>query len=267
MKRARQNRRRQPKREWRPLQRLPRLPRLAVNWRRVFAVTAIAGLLALSVPVATEVLEWPVRTLEIEGNFQRVTKQEIIAAVKPALDRSLFRLDANDIRARVAALTWVDSVRLRRVWPDTLKISYQEHRATARWGEQGLLNTRGELFVEDATGEYRELPQLDGPAGSHRRVIDRYLLVRDRLAKTSLMLEAIRMDERGSFTIELKNGLSIRIGRDDIEQRIERFFDVAIPKLGRDLNRVDYVDMRYPSGFAVGWNESDPAPTQLARLE
>jgi cell division protein FtsQ len=266
MKRVRANRRKQPKREW---VRVPRLPRIPVNWRRVFAVTATAGMLALSVPVATEVIDWPVRQLEIEGQFQRVTRQDIVAAVRPTLNRSLFRLDFGDIRERVAAITWVDTVRLQRVWPDTLRITYSEHRATARWGDSGLLNTRGELFVEDASGEYEELPRLDGPPGSHRRVIDRYLDVREHLARTTLRLEAIHMDARGAFTIELFGGPTVRIGRDDVDERVERFFDVAAPYLlqVQELNQADYIDMRYPSGFAVGWREPVSSRTELVRLE
>ena len=265
MRRSRVNRRRQPKRK--PIS-LPRLPSIPVNFRCVIVVGATAVILALSVPVIGEVLEWPVRKLEIEGDFQRVTRQGVVAAVRPGLDRSLLSLDFNDIRQRVTAMTWIDTVQLQRVWPDTLKITFREHRARARWGDGGLLNTRGELFVENAVGAYDELPQLEGPPGSHLRVIDSYLAVQEHLDQTTLSLETVRMDARGAFTIELFGGLDVRIGREDVAERIGRFFDVALPalELERQLDRAQYVDMRYPNGFVVGWRDADPERTQLARL-
>jgi cell division protein FtsQ len=213
-----------------------------------------------------DLLDLPIQRLEIEGSFQRVTRFEIEAAVAPALDQSFVSADLDEIRGLVAELDWVDSVRLQRDWPGTLRISFSEHRAAAQWGESGLLNTRGELFAEDAGQQYRELPRLDGPIGSHRRVATRYLEIRDRLNRAGLTLDVLRMDARGAFSIEFVGGLSVRIGRDDIDGRIDRFFAVAVPALATDLERVQYIDMRYPSGFAVGWRGVDPAVTQLARL-
>jgi len=264
MVRSRRNRRNPPKRD---LPKLPPIPRPSVNWRALFAVAAVSGVVFVSIALGRELLQVPVTKLEIEGSFQRVTKLEITAAARPALRRSFLTLDLADIRRRVAAIDWVDAVRMERVWPGTLKISYTEHRAAASWGDSGLLNTRGELFVEDARREYPELPRLAGPEGSNRRVAARYLDVRDRLSKANLTLESIRMDARGAFSIELMGGLSVKLGRDDIDGRIERFFDAAVPYyLEQELNRVAYIDLRYPNGFAVGWRERPTSEFSLARL-
>ena len=265
MKRARRNRRKAAKRE---LPKLPPLPRLNINWRAWGATVAVLGVVAVSAMLGRDFVDLPVRKLEIEASFQRVSKLELEAAVQSAVeDQSFLSLDMNAIRDHVAAIAWVDTVLLQRVWPDTLKISISEHRAAARWGESGLLNTRGELFVENMRQEYRELPLLQGPAGSHRRVAMRYLEIRERLARAGLALDSLRMDARGAFTIELVGGLSVRIGRDDIAGRIDRFFAVAVPQLAVSLERIAYFDMRYPNGFAVGWREGEAASTQLARLE
>lgn len=264
MKRPRHNRRKQPKRE---LPSLPPLPRVAVNWRATFALIATTAVLAIAVALGRELLELPVRALEIEGSFQRVSKLEIEAAARPALDRSFVGLDLEDLRARIAGIAWIDTVKLERSWPDTLRISFTEHRAAARWGESGLLNTRGELFADDVRQEYRELPRLAGPEGSHRRVADRYLAVRERLPDTNLTLAAIRMDARGAFTIEFTRGLVVRIGRDDVDERIDRFFDVAIRELAAEADEARYVDMRYANGFAVGWRAPAAPEASLARLD
>jgi cell division protein FtsQ len=262
MARMRRNRLKAPKRE---LPRLPSLPRLAINWNAGFAVLSLAAVALVSFALGRELLDLPVRKLDIEGRFQRVTKLEILAAAQPALKESFLTLDLEDIRERVAAIDWVDTVKLQRVWPDTLKISYEEHRAAARWGDKGLLNTRGELFADDVKREYPELPRLAGPEGSHQRVAATYMAVRDRLARANLTLESIEMDARGSFSIGLAGGMSVRIGRDDIDRRIDRLFAVAVPTLAGELDRVAYIDLRYANGFAVGWRQAPASESTLAR--
>lgn len=263
MKRTRANRRKPPKRE---LPKLPPLPRPRVNRGAVTVLAAAACVFFLAFAVGRELFELPVRRLEIEGSLQRVSELEIEAAVEP-LDASLVSLNLDTLRERIEAITWVDRARLQRVWPDTLRIVYTEHRAAARWGETGLLNTRGELFAEDARHEYRELPRLAGPRGSHERVARSYLKVQDAVAGTQLRLETVRMDARGAVAIEFAGGLLVRIGRDDVDERIDRFFAVAFAELLGDFDRARYVDMRYPNGFAVGWYDEPEPESSVARLK
>ena len=263
MRRARLNRRKPKPRQ---LPKLPPLPRVRINWRRVVSVPLALGLAVAASLVVRDLIDRPVRSLVVEGTLQRVTTAEIEAAVKPLLSPSFLRMDLQQVHAAVAAIDWVDQVRLQRIWPDQLKISFTEHRAAASWGDSGLLNTRGELFAENVRHEYQDLPKLAGPEGSHRRVAAVYLNVRDRLANFGLQLDGIRMDARGAFHITLTSEQTIRVGRSDIAQRIERLFDVALVELEHELDAIDYIDLRYPNGFAVGRRETATARTELARL-
>ena len=61
------------------------------------------------------------------------------------------------------------------------------------------------------------------------------------------------MDERGAWSLVLGGGQEIRLGRRDVDERLERFFDVVAPALAAEMPRVQYVDLRYTNGFAVGW--------------
>jgi len=264
MTRTRRNRRKPQKRE---LPSLPAFPRPRINWRAMFATTTVLVMIAASLALARELLEVPLRTVDVEGSHERVTELEVLAAAGTALDASFLSLDLAEIRHRVAAIDWIEKVTLQRVWPDKLKISVTEHRAAARWGESGLLNTQGELFAEDVQKEYQELPRLAGPDGSHRRVAARYLGVRDSLFRAGLALDELRMDATGSFTIEIVGGLSVRIGRDDIDGRIDRFFNVAVPALGSEIDQLSYIDLRYSSGFAVRPRDPELPVSSLASLD
>jgi cell division protein FtsQ len=203
-------------------------------------------------------LDQPVRNLVVEGTFQRVTPIQVEAAVADGLDAGFMTVDLGALRERVRELDWVDRVNVGRRWPDTLIVRVTEHQAAARWGENGLLNVRGELFTERSQHSFPELPSLAGPPGTERDVARRYLAVRGKLAEAGLGLESLELDERGAWRLVLGGGQEIRLGRRDIDERLYRFFDVVAPALAAELKRVGYVDLRYTNGFAVGWRDGPP---------
>jgi len=236
------------------------LPRIAVPWRgrlKTAAAVALVGATAFGLFKGAQfVLDRPARNLVVEGTFQRVTPLQIEAAVTNGLDAGFVSADLGELRRRVKAIDWVDRVNVGRSWPDTLIVRVTEHQAAARWGENGLLNVRGELFTEQAQHDFPELPRLAGPRGSEREVARRYLAVRGKLAEADLALQSLSMDERGAWLLVLGSGQEIRLGRRDIDERLYRFFDVVAPALASELKRVAYVDLRYTNGFAVGWREA-----------
>jgi cell division protein FtsQ len=245
-----------------------KLPAAVLNWRKRARLVIVASLVAAALFGAftgvTALLDQPVRKLVVEGTFQRVTPIQVEAAVADDLGHGFLSLDLGELRARIQSLDWVDLVNVGRAWPDTLIVHVTEHQAAARWGDQGLLNVRGELFTEHAQHAFPELPSLAGPKGSEQEVAKRYLAVRGRLAEAELTLERLELDERGAWTVVLGGGQEIRLGRRDIDERLARFFDVVAPSLAAELPRVRYVDLRYTNGFAVGWRASENAALAAA---
>jgi len=240
-----------------------KLPTVGTVWLRRLRALLVLPLAALTLYGAFKglqlALDQPVRNLEVEGTFQRVTPIQVEAAVAGSLNAGFMTVDLGAVRDRVHELDWVDRVNVGRRWPDTLIVRVTEHQAAARWGETGLLNVRGELFTERSQHAFAELPSLAGPPGTERDVARRYLAVRGKLAEAGLTLESLELDERGAWRLVLGGGQEIRLGRRDIDERLYRFFDVVAPTLAADLKGVAYVDLRYTNGFAVGWRDGPPA--------
>ncbi len=63
--------------------------------------------------------------------------------------------------------------------------------------------------------------------------------------------------------MDLKGGQRVRFGRRELDARMQRFFSVAVPELGAEFERVQYIDLRYPNGFAVGWREQARSPAEI----
>ena len=147
-----------------------RLPRIGLPWRSrlktALAVALLGGALFGLFRGAKFVLDQPARNLVVEGTFQRVTPLQIEAAVMNGHDGGFVSTDLGELRRRVKAIDWVDRVNVGRSWPDTLIVRVTEHQAAARWGENGLLNVRGELFTEQAQHELSRAAATRGAAAA-----------------------------------------------------------------------------------------------------
>ncbi len=236
--------------------RLPKLP--AWPWKTLAAGAVTAAAFGAVLWGAALLLDRPIRQVIVQGPFERVSVLQIEAAVGDLREAGFLSVSLDEVRAKIVAIDWVDDAVVRRRWPAEVEIVVREQVPAARWGDSGLLNTRGELFVSDARHMPPELPQLSGPEGTERLVARRYLDARATLAAVGFRLRALELDARGAWRIELSNGLQLRLGRESFERRLRRFARVAAPLLTPRVAEVGYVDMRYSRGFAVGWREGAP---------
>jgi cell division protein FtsQ len=82
------------------------------------------------------------------------------------LTGNFFTVNLDATRAAFERMPWVRSASLRRLWPDGVELSIEEHRAVARWtpqdGESRLVNRQGEVFPPAP----RTAAAPDGPEGS-----------------------------------------------------------------------------------------------------
>jgi cell division protein FtsQ len=224
-----------------------------------------APLLALAAVVATyyasaSMLDRPIRSIEINGPFQRVTALQIEEAISADLEDGFVSADLLDIQQQIIELPWVDQATVARRWPSRLRISVTEQVPAAIWGERGLLNVRGELFVTSARHIPAELPRLSGPEDRSADVAQRYLDVRDRLIPVGLDLRRVHLDPRGAWDMTLNNGVEVRLGRRDINERTDLFLDIVADIITGRAADIDYVDMRYSNGFTIGWNNGSRTP-------
>jgi len=173
--------------------------------------------------------------------------------MRGALTGGFLSVNLDQVRHALDALPWVDRARVRRIWPAGLHVTISEQVAAARWGESGLLNTRGELFVTDVRQMPAELPLLAGPMGTEQQVAHLYLEFQTRLLPLGMRIGGVTLDPRGAWRVQLTNGVELRLGREAPEQRMERVIHPAAPIVNARASELAYVDLRYSNGFALGW--------------
>lgn len=243
--RPRKNRRKQSERKF-------RLP--AVNWRALGVGAGALAVAAIGAALVMWAFNQPIETVAVEGRFQRVAPVDVERVVKAQVHGAgLLSVNLADVRRAIHTLPWVDAVSVQRAWPRGLDVLVVEQSAAARWGERGLLNTRGELFDTDERHIPPELAQLSGPDGKESQVAQRYLAAQGRLQQAGLRCTAMRVDARGAWEFDLANGVTVRLGRRQVDERFEKFMTAALKIVTQRGEDIAYVDMRYTNGFAIGW--------------
>jgi len=227
------------------------------------AGVGLAGGLAAAVWWARDPAHLPLRTLEISGELRHLDRAEIAGAIGEAARGGFFTVDVDAVRGRAEALPWVRSARVRRIWPDRLRVEVEEQQPVARWGERALLNAAGERFMPPATDIDTTLPRLQGPEALSERVMRRYVSIRRQLAGIGRSVRSLTLTERRAWRLELDNGVLLNLGREDTERRMQRFVRVYPGLVAAAGTEMQTVDMRYSNGFAVRWQErQQTAPGQ-----
>jgi len=221
------------------------------------ALSLVLGLLLAGWKLLDYVGSVPVSRVAVTGNLKHVDRALLVERVRPLLAGAGFMtVDLDVIRGALVELPWVADVSIQRLWPDQLMIAVREQEAIARWGDDGLLNRRGEVFRPQPLGDVSALPALFGPDGMAADVVARYAEMRSLLAEQKLVLASLGTDERGSWSAVLQNGVVLRLGTGDVLKKMRRFLRVYRDELSQQLERIAYIDLRYGNGLAVGWKQN-----------
>ncbi|MDH3977140.1 MAG: FtsQ-type POTRA domain-containing protein, partial [Gammaproteobacteria bacterium] len=141
---------------------------LSISWVRVLTLCTIAAV-SVCVYVATLwAMNRPIQAVVIDGAFERVSAIQIEEVLSAHVKTGFLSADLNAMRAQLEDLSWIATAKVRRRWPGSIEVVIDEQLPVARWGDAGLLNVDGELFVEKVNHVPAELPRLQGPADSEK---------------------------------------------------------------------------------------------------
>lgn len=195
----------------------------------------------------------PIRYVKIDGAFQYIAKDRVKQALSNEIKRGFYHADMESIHRAISNLALVDTVDVKRVWPDAVYIKITEHKPIVRWGDNGLLNKYGDVLVPDNIADFMSLPLITGPEGQERKLLEImkgiYIVLQDK----SMQLAEFHVNERRSWRLKLVNGLEMQLGSKAPLENMQRFLK-TMDLLGEEqIAMMANVDTRYPNGFAVTW--------------
>jgi cell division protein FtsQ len=191
---------------------------------------------------------FPLSAVRLIEAPKHVPTELIKRVVAEQIKGNFFTVDLNKTRAAFEHLPWVRKVSVRRKFPWSLEVELEEQVALARWNGNELVNTHGEIF-DDKTEQV--LPSFFGQLNTSTEMTSVY----DELNKTLLPLKQqitqISLSPRFAWQLRLNNGMVLELGREHMQQRLERYVDVYPYSLSTMSQPVTHIDLRYQNGFAV----------------
>ncbi len=235
---------------------------IRLTQRLTRAVVVLAGV-ALCATAAAWLARQPyfaLHSIAIEGDVARNSVSTIRANAAPKLAGNFFSIDLQRARLAFESVPWVRHAVVRRVWPNRLVVTLEEHRPMALWaaddGNDRLVNSFGEVF-EANTGDVEDdaLPRLAGPEHSSARMLALYRRLNPALKRIEAGdIDTLHLSKRGSWRAELEGGAVIELGRgsdDEVLARAGVLVRTLAQVTGHYQRPLEFADLRHADGYAV----------------
>jgi cell division protein FtsQ len=225
------------------------------------ALFALAGLgfavLALAWAVRQPVFQF--RAIAVDGETTRNSESTIRANALPRLQGGYFTLDLTQARGAFESVPWVRKAQVRRVFPNRLAVTLEEHRAAAYWhrdeADDALVNSFGEVF-EANLGDVEDegLPTLQGPDGQAAAMLAMWRALAPVFATLDERVATLVLSPHGSWQARLESGAVVELGRgteEEVVARTRRFAGSLTQMTDRFQRPLVHADLRHPDGYAL----------------
>jgi cell division protein FtsQ len=207
--------------------------RKSYNWIFLLVPIAFAG---YHLSRMDEIL--PIRSIQLAGTFEYLDQDEIEQALQPFIGQGFFSLDIHQMQRVLHDKSWTDSVSVRRVWPDRVRVTITEKKPVARWDERHLLSDRARVYEADS-GAFGHLPLVYSASHRPEWALRQYHALTARFASVDERVVALHIDSRGA----------------DVERRIDRLVSIYEQQILPRREQIQRLDLRYSNGFAVSWKQ------------
>ena len=199
---------------------------------------------------------FPVNTVKVSASYQHITRKQLELVLSNYLNDGFIVLPVARLKADMNAMDWASEVNVERIWPDKLKITLEEKAPVAVWNN-ALMTADGQLFNVNQQAQAMDttLPKLVGPVSQQLDVLQMYQKLSKLLNIYGSHAASLALRDNQAWDLGLTNGVQLRLGKRDLEKRLQRFCR-AYPAVFSDKpEQLSSVDLRYARGMAVQWKE------------
>jgi len=234
-------------------------PQLVKPTAVLFGLLVFAVLVSMQRQFFVSMIDHEITQINVHGELSHLNVERIENRLGAILGSSFLMADLLQIKSQVESLPWVFSCTVTRVWPGGINLFVEEQVAVAYWNEDAYLNADGVVFSPKEMVSNLSLPKLVGPLAESQRVRGNMLETLEHLQVLldpyDLHANKLELEPRGVWSIALDNGVSIALGSQPFESKIERLGVVFSETSVVAKDKIKKIDMRYPNGVAIKWKE------------
>jgi cell division protein FtsQ len=253
----------------------------------VIAAVLVFGLYR-AVGVVAQAHALKIDRIVVRGN-ERLSKDEVIAALSGLRGKSLVWADLDAWRRRLLASSWVRDASLRRSLPSTVEVVIAERQPV------GVGRIDGEMYLVDDSGviidrygpQYADLdlPIIDGLASrstddgsttdeARAELAARVIAALKGKPEIAKRLSQVDVGDVHNASVILDGDAAvIQLGEDQFLPRLQSYVELAAA-LRERVAEIDYVDLRFddriyvrPASARSGLRRSDAARTAAKKKE
>jgi cell division septal protein FtsQ len=236
---------------------LPMLPKLA-------GAIAIFALVVVGYRALGKLTFFKIKNIEVSES-KRLSREEILAVAGVDKGGDLLRVNLKRVGEQLALNPWVETVRVRRYFPDSLSISITEREplAVVNMGYIYYLDKKGKIFKVLNKGDRLDYPVITGfseedlkgdPEGTKKALESTCELLKNLQEKGAFILaevSEIHYDKGYGFTLfTASDALTIKIGSGDFAEKIGRLAKIY-QSLIAQRPTLQYIDLDYNDKIVV----------------
>jgi cell division protein FtsQ len=182
-------------------------------------------------------------------------------SIRGDINGNFYNINLIKTKQLFESIPWVNQVVVKRVYPNQIEAKLSEYKSKAIWGareDMKLVDETGVIFEANTDDdEYDQMPQLIGPEGHGKFMLDMYKDISSALSPLRNRLKILELNARGSWVATLESGAHIEFGRGssvDVIDRINKFSigaEQMLTKLNKKTMDIQYVDLRHSEGYAM----------------
>lgn len=226
------------------------------NWLIILSIFALILITRLIIMVVADPQFFPINVLKIKAPYHYFTRDKIQELISPYMNQSFLMFPAEKLQEDFKKNPWVEDVHVKKIWPDRVVVQIIERFPVAFWDNM-ILSDKGDLFKPEKVELSSELPRFQGPQYQQKEVLHIFKKLSKLLLANDLIIKELRLRENQSWELTLNNGVIIRLGKNNVEARLQRFCQIYPKWFATSFERVSSIDLRYTHGIAVSWKKQN----------
>ena len=217
----------------------------------IILFSLILGWLKISNPETLPILH-----VKIIDNSNQIEHKLLHDTIVPYVSKGMLWVKLSSLKNALEDIPWVEQVLISRKFPHTIIVQIIERKPIARWNNQLLLDSHGNIFNPTLGVIYHELnalPSLFGPEDQQNSAWIDFQESSNALSPLNISVKTLKLNENGTCDLTLNNDIHLIVNDKSLNESLIQFAAVY-PRICQSHEKdIETIDLRYNNGFAIQW--------------